>query len=37
MGRDGDFPRVFADTVGALVAGSPTDLAEAWGCATATG
>jgi hypothetical protein len=37
MGRDGDFPGVFAGTVDALVAGSPTDPAEAWGCATATG
>jgi len=37
MRTGGDFPQVFADTVGRLVDGTPADLAAAWGCATPTG
>ena len=37
MHAAGDFPQVFAASVGKLVDGTPTDLAAAWGCATPTG
>ncbi len=37
MGRDGDFPLVFADTVDQLVEGAPANLSRAWGCASPTG
>lgn len=37
MRPDGDFPQVFATSVGELVDGTPTDLAAAWGCATTSG
>jgi hypothetical protein len=37
MRATGDFPQVFAASVGKLVDGTPTDLAAAWGCATPTG